>query len=524
VRSSASKLCRKLSNLTLTGCNSSLYHSERRCDVAYAWQVCIGGMEENRMRRFQIRNANKTKLSGLFKLSRRAVFGSVIALIIGVVALPVVAITVPALSSVASANGVPLKTGDVLASVGNADVDNYSPSGTLLDTLDTASGSEYTTGGCFDSSGNFYVTDFSTGAISEFDPGGNLVNSTWATDPTIPESCSIDAHDNMYVGGPGAPIIYEYNSSGAEINTFDVTGGSGTGGTDWLDLEADQCTLLYTGEGSEILSYNTCTDTQNPDFATGLPAPCFELRVRPDGDVMVACASEVLRFDSAGTLEQTYAISGTGELFSMNLDPDNSTFWTGDDETGEVYHVDIATGTVISAFNSAPPVGLFGLTLVGAISTAQGTVTLTPPTATHNVGQKDTVTATITNPGGSISGQTVNFSVSGANTATGSGTTNASGQTTFSYIGTNPGGDLITGKFGSATGTATVTWDQSSCDSGPWPSQVNGVPTVKPGESQGFYIGVATHNGQDWYLPPAQWHHHHGRDIYRSRRDHVGEA
>jgi hypothetical protein len=358
----------------------------------------------------------------------------------------------------AAANGVPLASGDVLASVGNGLVDNYSATGTLQDTLNDGTSATYTTGGCFDSSGDFFVTNFDSDSISEFSPAGNLLNSAWATEPSTPESCTVDAHNNVYAGGPGSPTIYEYNSSGTQINSFPVEGGSGTGGTDWVDLEADQCTLLYTGEGSEILSYNVCTQTQNPDFATGLPAPCFELRIRPDGDVMVACASEVLRYSSSGTLLQTYAIPGTGELFSMNLDPDNSTFWTGDDTTGEIYHVNIATGAVISQFNSSPPVGLFGLTLVGAINVAQATLTLSPPTATKTVGTTDTVTATITNPGGSISGQTVNFSVAGANTASGTGVTNASGQATFSYTGTNAGTDTVTATFGSATGTASVTW------------------------------------------------------------------
>ena len=362
----------------------------------------------------------------------------------------------------AGADGVALKAEDVLASVGNGLVDNYSPSGTLLDTLDTTTDASYTTGGCFDSSGDFFVTDFDSNEISEFNASGNLVNSDWASPSNSPESCTVDASNDIYVGGPGGPIVYEYNSSGTQLNAFSVAGGSGTGGTDWLDLESDQCTLLYTGEGSEILSYNACTQTQNPDFATGLPEPCFALRIRPDGDVMVACASEVLRFNSTGTLLQTYTIPNSSTLFAMNLDPDNTSFWTGDIDNGTVSHIDIATGDVLTQFNSSPGTSLAGLTLVGGIIVSQPTLTLSPPTASANVGSSDTVTATITNPGGSISDQTVDFSVSGANTTTGTATTNASGQATFSYVAANVGSDTVTGTFLSATGTATVTWATSS--------------------------------------------------------------
>ena len=279
--------------------------------------------------------------------------GTVIALILGLVVLPAATLAVPALDTAASANGVPLQTGDVLASVGDGEVDNYSASGTLNDTLNNGTDATYTTGGCFDTSGDFFVTNFDSDSLSEFSPAGDLLSSTWATEPSTPESCTVNAHNDVFVGGPGAAIIYEYDPTGTLINSFDVQGGSGTGGTDWVDLEADQCTLLYTGEGSQILSYNVCTQTQNPDFATGLPAPCFQIRIRPNGDVMVACASEVIRYNSSGTQEQTYTIPDTGELFSMNLDPDNSTFWTGDDSTGVIYHVGISSGNVISSFNSA---------------------------------------------------------------------------------------------------------------------------------------------------------------------------
>ena len=237
------------------------------------------------------------------------------ALVLGLVALPVATLAVPALTSVAGANGVALSIGDVLAATGNGQVKHFDSSGSQLDTLDTSTGATYTTGMCFDSSGDLYVTDFDSNEISKFDSGGNLLASTWATEPSTPESCTVDASGNVYVGGPSAPVIYEFNSSGTQINSFPVTGGSGTGGTDWVDLAADQCTILYTGEGTQILSYNVCTHTQNPDFATGLPGPCFALRIRPNGEVMVACASEALRLDSSGNILQTYPVPGSSFLF-----------------------------------------------------------------------------------------------------------------------------------------------------------------------------------------------------------------
>jgi len=375
----------------------------------------------------------------------------------------VAGLAVLALAPVAGANGVAFSNGDVLAATGSGQVKNFTPSGTLLDTLDTTTGSNETTGMCFDSSGNLYVTDFAADEMSKFDPGGNLLAASFGSGfNSDPESCTIDAANDLYVGqADGSHQVLKFDTSGSLLASFSPA--TDARGTDWVDLASDQCTLYYTGEGSLVKRFNVCTNTQLPDFATGLPAPCFQLRIRPNGEVLVACGSEVVRLNSSGSVIQTYPITGSSELFAMNLDPDGTTFWTGDIGNGEVSHVDIATGNILSQFNSSPAVDLAGLFIVGGIVVSQPTITLSPPTATNNVGTSDTVTATITNPGGSISGQTVNFSVTGANTASGTGTTNASGQATFTYTGTHAGGDTIAGSFtnahsATATATASVTW------------------------------------------------------------------
>jgi Bacterial Ig-like domain (group 1) len=72
-------------------------------------------------------------------------------------------------------------------------------------------------------------------------------------------------------------------------------------------------------------------------------------------------------------------------------------------------------------------------------------MTLEPPTAENLRGTDHTVTATLTDDEGApVSGATVEFAVTGANSATGPGVTNASGQATFTYTGANLGNDVIT--------------------------------------------------------------------------------
>jgi hypothetical protein len=65
-------------------------------------------------------------------------------------------------------------------------------------------------------------------------------------------------------------------------------------------------------------------------------------------------------------------------LFALNLDPDNKTFWTADLSNGNVYHVEIDTGTVIKQFNAGITQSLAGLAVAGEITAA----TTAPPFTT----------------------------------------------------------------------------------------------------------------------------------------------
>ena len=71
---------------------------------------------------------------------------------------------------------------------------------------------------------------------------------------------------------------------------------------------------------------------------------------------------------------------------------------------------------------------------------------LTPAAGSNPVGTAHTVTATLKDlsPAGPIEDGAILFSVAGANTAGGSGATDATGMATFSYTGTHAGTDTIT--------------------------------------------------------------------------------
>jgi hypothetical protein len=107
----------------------------------------------------------------------------------------------------------------------------------------------------------------------------------------------------------------------------------------------------------------------------------------------------------------------------------------------------------------------FGSCLFGG---GPGQLTLTPGTAENPVGASHMVTAHLRDLNGPIANATILFSVSGANTAAGSGTTDVNGEATFTYTGTNAGTDTITACWDEntngvcdtteSTATATKVW------------------------------------------------------------------
>jgi len=275
------------------------------------------------------------------------------------------------ISAIGSAQAVPFTVGNVFASVGNGLVKEFTPAGALVQTLNTTTGAAETTGSAFDSAGNFYVTGFGTSTLSKFNNSGVLQSANFiaGNNPGNNESLVFDGAGNFYVGGASGSIIRKFNSAGGLLNTFTVA--TGPRGTDWIDLAADQKTLFYTSEGGSVRRFDTSTNTQLADFTSSLGGTSFGLRLLSGGGALVAHSSNVLRLDSTGAVAQTYTIPGSTTLFALNLDPDGTTFWTGNiDSTGKVFHVKISDGTVLGSFNTVSPGGndLAGLSIFGEIT------------------------------------------------------------------------------------------------------------------------------------------------------------
>jgi RHS repeat-associated protein/uncharacterized repeat protein (TIGR01451 family) len=111
-------------------------------------------------------------------------------------------------------------------------------------------------------------------------------------------------------------------------------------------------------------------------------------------------------------------------------------------------------------FNAYGPLSASASTEV-TNSTLFNSLVLTPAIAGPNVkGTSQTMTATLKDAAGvPIPNATVQFNVTGVNPASETGTTNASGAATFTYVGANAGADTVQATSGSAvSNTATVNW------------------------------------------------------------------
>jgi len=272
--------------------------------------------------------------------------------------------------------------GDVFASVGSGLVREFTPTGTLVQTLNTGTNSTFTAGSAFDAAGDLLVTTFASNVVSKFDVNGTLINGGFAGGfVTDPESITIAQNQNMFVGqADGTHQVREFSTSGSSgtlIATFSPAIESR--GTDWIDLAADQHTLYYTSEGRFVHLFDTATNTQLANLnSVALPsANAFALRILANGGVLVADADRIVQLDATGAIVRQYTTANTfsghalSTLFALNLDPDGTTFWTGDLGTGTIYRVNISTGALITSF-SAGSGTLGGLSVFGEITQGGG--------------------------------------------------------------------------------------------------------------------------------------------------------
>ena len=216
----------------------------------------------------------------------------------------------------------------------------------------------YTAGSAFDSSGNFYVTDDYTGEISEYAPDGTL-DGVFASGLQNPFSLVFDnraTSTSVSRPRPTSPSSPRPASSVQNIGPL-----ADRADRRRLDRPGPRRVhLLLHDRRAPTSCATTCAPTSScPTSTSAVPVSTldgpagagFELQILPDGDVLVADSNADILLDPNGNVLQTYTCASLpgcqGSLFAISLDPDGTSFWTGDSTSGDIWQVDIASGTVL---------------------------------------------------------------------------------------------------------------------------------------------------------------------------------
>ncbi len=271
----------------------------------------------------------------------------------------------------AGASGGGFARGDLFVSMSSGEVQWRRSDGTLTGVLKGVMPGR-AGGMAFDATGNLYVTHWCEGAglplcaagngVEVFDPSGIPLGSFGSGYNCNPQSLRFGAAGAVYVGQRDCTNdILKFDGGGTLEASYHVA--TEGWGSSWIDLAADGCTVLYTSGGSAVKRFDTCGSAQLADFnAAPLPGPAaFAVHILPDGGVLVANVSAIVRLDAAGSLVQTYDAPGeSGGWEWLDLAGDG-TFWAANHWTSNIYRFDVASGAALASFNASP----FSLTVIG---------------------------------------------------------------------------------------------------------------------------------------------------------------
>jgi len=268
--------------------------------------------------------------------------------------------------------------GDLFLGVDNGQYQVRDQAGVLKETLTTGR-SGFTTGCAFDKNDNLFVTEFSADQVSIFvgpdDPHNNFLFGAHLY--SAPEMVAFDAAGNVYVGNVIGGGIHQFAPNGAFIKTI-VPGVR----VDFFDIAADLDTIVFGQEGTSLLTASISTGLQGADFSTGTATEAFGIRILPDGGLLLADGNNVKRYNSVGIAIGGYNVTGESSWFSLNLDPDSTSFWAGNFNTANYYKFDIDTGGnnshIAGPFNTGTgPQTLFGICLLGEPTVATDPIEVT---------------------------------------------------------------------------------------------------------------------------------------------------
>jgi len=123
---------------------------------------------------------------------------------------------------------------------------------------------------------------------------------------------AVTASGLLYASSSEGPGIMRFDPSGAYLGTI-----SNDHASESIDLAADQCTLFYVGN-FRVGKMNVCTQQVFPPLVA-LPSLAGDIRILPDGSILVTTFGPMRRYSQTGILLATYGSNVVG--VGLDLDP-----------------------------------------------------------------------------------------------------------------------------------------------------------------------------------------------------------